>query len=93
MTIFTRLLNPFRLPSDPSIPIIMVGPGTGVAPFIGFLQHRRSLSVKKDLLGPSWLFYGCRHPLKDYLFKYVCIIAVTIEHAFGDNFIVLGLGN
>ena len=67
VTIFSRLLNPFHLPADPSLPLIMVGPGTGVAPYIGFLQHRRSL--KREQLGPSWLFYGCRHPLKDYLFK------------------------
>ncbi|XP_065882526.1 methionine synthase reductase-like isoform X2 [Dysidea avara] len=67
VTIFSRLLNPFHLPADPSLPLIMVGPGTGVAPYIGFLQHRRSL--KSEQLGPSWLFYGCRHPLKDYLFK------------------------
>lgn len=76
---FTRLLNNFHLPADPSVPIIMVGPGTGIAPFIGFLQHRRSLNVKKELLGSSWLFYGCRHPLKDYLFKYVCIVRVFLQ--------------
>ena len=60
----------------------MVGPGTGVAPFIGFLQHRRSLSVKKELLGSSWLFYGCRHPLKDYLFKYVCICYCDVDISY-----------
>lgn len=78
VTIFTRLLNPFHLPTDPSVPIIMVGPGTGVAPFIGFLQHRRSSNVKKELMGSSWLFYGCRHPLKDYLFKFVPMYPVHV---------------
>ncbi|CAG8539786.1 3288_t:CDS:2 [Dentiscutata erythropus] len=65
----------FNVPSDISKPLIMIGPGTGVAPFIGFLQHREQqiLSEKKinnvKYLGDMWLFYGCRDKEKDFLYR------------------------
>ncbi|MGL4305904.1 MAG: diflavin oxidoreductase [Mycobacteriaceae bacterium] len=54
----------FRLPSDNSLPIIMIGPGTGVAPFRAFLQERNKLSAT----GKNWLFFGARYRTKDFLY-------------------------
>lgn len=59
----------FELPKDPETPIIMVGPGTGIAPFRGFLQARRVQKQKGTNLGQAHLYFGCRHPEKDYLYR------------------------
>lgn len=55
----------FRLPSDPAIPVIMVGPGTGVAPFRAFMQDRDAAGVS----GRSWLFFGDRSYTQDFLYQ------------------------
>ncbi|MES2657919.1 MAG: assimilatory sulfite reductase (NADPH) flavoprotein subunit [Verrucomicrobiota bacterium] len=55
----------FRLPADGSTPVIMVGPGTGVAPFRSFIEHRTVLGNT----GKNWLFFGDQHYTYDFLYQ------------------------
>ncbi|XP_042900376.1 methionine synthase reductase isoform X2 [Parasteatoda tepidariorum] len=66
--VYKRTSNHFQFPSNLDTPVIMVGPGTGLAPFIGYLQHREKFQseVKQN---DVWLFYGCRWSSRDYLYK------------------------
>lgn len=58
--------NPnFKLPANPDTPVIMIGPGTGVAPFRSFLEEREEQGAQ----GKSWLFYGDRHFVTDFLYQ------------------------
>ncbi|MDI0272576.1 assimilatory sulfite reductase (NADPH) flavoprotein subunit [Bacillus safensis] len=55
----------FRLPENPEAPIIMVGPGTGIAPFRSFMQEREEVGAD----GKSWLFFGDQHFVTDFLYQ------------------------
>jgi sulfite reductase (NADPH) flavoprotein alpha-component len=55
----------FRLPEDGNTPIIMVGPGTGIAPFRAYLQERKAVGAK----GKNWLFFGSQHEHCNYFYK------------------------
>ena len=65
LPIFLQENNAFRLPEDTDAPVIMIGPGTGIAPFRAFLEHRQVLGQK----GPMWLFFGEQRRVSDYLYE------------------------
>ena len=65
---YVRTPNPpFTPPVDVDTPMILIGPGTGFAPFRGFLQERASQKAKGLPVGPIQLFFGCKHPDHDWL--------------------------
>ncbi|MDX7988849.1 NADPH-dependent assimilatory sulfite reductase flavoprotein subunit [Xenorhabdus sp. 12] len=63
--VFIEPNNNFRLPADPNAPVIMIGPGTGIAPFRAFLQHRDNQGAE----GKNWLFFGNPHFVEDFLYQ------------------------
>lgn len=63
--VFLHENNNFRLPADTNAPVIMVGPGTGIAPFRSFLEYRQILGHKGD----NWLFFGEQRSVSDFLYK------------------------
>ncbi|XP_062986256.1 methionine synthase reductase isoform X2 [Elgaria multicarinata webbii] len=89
ISISSRPANIFHLPNDPSVPFVMVGPGTGIAVFIGFLQHRQKLKEdhKDWAFGETWLFFGCRHKAKDYLFRDAKNMAKDVNDTLVDTLI------
>src|SRR6185312_9670438 len=64
LKVYVQKAHGFRLPEDPKTPVIMIGPGTGVAPFRAFLQERAATGAP----GPNWLFFG--HQRRDHDFFY-----------------------
>ena len=71
LTFSSRPNNGFKLPPSVETPLILIGPGTGVAPFIGFLSHREELLRRSpsEKYGTVWLLFGCRAKDQDYLYK------------------------
>ncbi|HLI19682.1 MAG TPA: sulfite reductase subunit alpha [Stellaceae bacterium] len=63
--VFVKKSHGFRLPRDNDAPMIMIGPGTGIAPFRAFLQERRIVGAK----GRNWLFFGDQHRASDFLYE------------------------
>ncbi|ODV90813.1 hypothetical protein CANCADRAFT_111228 [Tortispora caseinolytica NRRL Y-17796] len=68
MLVHIRRSN-FKLPTDPTKPVIMIGPGTGVAPFRGFVHERATQARNGTPVGPMILFFGSRHPEQDFLYQ------------------------
>jgi len=64
LPVYVQAAHDFALPDDPSTPIIMVGPGTGVAPFRAFLQERSATKAP----GRNWLFYGHQRSAYDFFY-------------------------
>nr|WP_030638378.1 bifunctional nitrate reductase/sulfite reductase flavoprotein subunit alpha [Streptomyces flavovirens] len=63
--VFVQRAPHFRPPADPATPMVMVGPGTGVAPFVGFLDERRALGHR----APNWLFFGEQRSATDFYYR------------------------
>ncbi|MGK8520737.1 molybdopterin-dependent oxidoreductase [Nocardia asteroides] len=63
--VFLQRAPHFRPPADPTAPIVMVGPGTGIAPFRGFLHERRALGCT----GRNWLFFGDQHAARNFYYR------------------------
>jgi len=87
MVIFVRSPESgFQFPQDPETPIIMVGQGTGVAPFRGFLQARAKLRQEGKTLGEAQLYLGCRNEIdniyRDELEQYERDGLVTLHRAY-----------
>lgn len=65
VSIYIQHNDNFKLPKDPETPIIMVGPGTGAAPFRSFMQEREEIGAA----GKSWMFFGDQHFVTDFLYQ------------------------
>ncbi len=80
----------FRLPNRPQTPVIMVGPGTGLAPFRGFIQERKWQKMQEKPVGETHLFFGCRNQKIDYIYQqeleeYAAEGLITLHTAFSRD--------
>jgi sulfite reductase (NADPH) flavoprotein alpha-component len=65
ISVYVEASDHFRLPTNPDTPIIMIGPGTGIAPFRAFVQERAAT----EATGDNWLFFGNPHFTEDFLYQ------------------------
>lgn len=63
--VFVQPSHGFSVPADPSAPMVMVGPGTGIAPFRAFLEERKATAAP----GKNWLFFGDQHAATDFIYE------------------------
>lgn len=77
LPVYVQKSHGFRLPADGGVPVIMVGPGTGIAPFRAFLQERRATGAS----GRNWLFFGNPRAATDFLYR------EELEGWHGDGFL------
>eukprot|EP01012_Entosiphon_sulcatum_P004869 TRINITY_DN12022_c0_g1_i3.p1 TRINITY_DN12022_c0_g1~~TRINITY_DN12022_c0_g1_i3.p1 ORF type:complete len:517 (-),score=67.13 TRINITY_DN12022_c0_g1_i3:23-1573(-) len=87
---FVRPNHMFHISSLPNSPMLLIGPGTGIAPFVGFLQRRLAMKAKGKELKPCVLYFGCRHRDQDFVFETFlqeCVQAnvVTLRTAFSRD--------
>lgn len=59
---------PFAPEADPRVPMLLIGPGTGIAPFRGFIEERAAQRAAGQAVAPVQLYFGCRHPSHDWLY-------------------------
>ncbi|WP_338652450.1 assimilatory sulfite reductase (NADPH) flavoprotein subunit [Sporosarcina psychrophila] len=65
LPVYVQRNSNFKLPEDPNTPLIMIGPGTGIAPFRSFLEEREEIGAE----GKTWLFFGDQHFVTDFLYQ------------------------
>ncbi len=80
----------FRLPNRPQTPVIMIGPGTGLAPFRGFIQERAWQKEQGKPVGETHLYFGCRNKEVDFIYreeleKYTADGVLTLHTAFSRD--------
>lgn len=87
LRVFLQPTHGFTLPENPETPVIMVGPGTGIAPFRSFLQHRQAAGAK----GRNWLFFGDQKAEFDFLYEHEirpwheCGLLTNLDLAFSRD--------